>query len=94
MSPRQGEPRIAWADHVLTVQNTSDGVQGTRTVCEVWRQYWNDKKASSLSGKYRIERGWIDIEDAQHGFGPTLEAALADLLRIERILSETRKELE
>jgi hypothetical protein len=61
--------RIAWQVTELRATQASDGYVTTRTVYEAWRQVL-------------IGGVWQDT-GTQRGFGPSLEAALAGLLRSE-----------
>lgn len=76
--------RIAWREHYPAAVSIEHGLESKRVVFEAWRQEYR-AEASSSYGAHRQAAGWYDDHayDSERGFGPTLEAALADLLREE-----------
>lgn len=68
------ETRIAFREHVITAVGLEYAFTTQRGITEAWRQYRPDNSSQWLD----------DPERASHGFGTTLEAALADLLGRER----------
>lgn len=65
--------RTVYLAHTMALTDLVHGTGGTvRTAFECWRERWNEA----------AER-WESVNWAVRGFGPSLETALADLLRAE-----------
>lgn len=66
--------RVAYLAHTVTMADLvhGAGADTARTAFECWRERWSE----------RAER-WEGAQWAIRGFGPSLETALADLLRAE-----------
>jgi hypothetical protein len=80
--PTQNTHRLTWEEHVLTARNIHDYGGGIiRAVYEAWREYW--RKAETTPSGNHIPAAWHQRYGTPHGFGTSVEEALADLLRRE-----------
>lgn len=62
--------RITYLAHTTEMADLIHGTVTARTACECWRERWNE-----------AAQRWESLNWTVQGFGPSLEAALADLLR-------------
>lgn len=65
--------RVACLTRTVEMQDATGTSRATyRDACECWRERWNE-----AAGR------WEAVNWAVRGFGPSLETALADLMRAE-----------